>query len=109
MLREETPACLELLVEMRLALSSLITVEARVSALEEEALEELEELEDSSLAHDANIKGKNIMVKNSNLKFATSFFVKLSERPKKDRPGVLEVIRIFVIKFRGSFFITKSS
>ena len=30
MLRDETLACLELLVEMRLALSSLITVEARV-------------------------------------------------------------------------------
>ena len=33
MLRDETLACLELLVEMRLALSSLITVEARVAVV----------------------------------------------------------------------------
>ena len=86
----ETLACLELLVEIRLALSSPITVEARVSTLEDEALEELEE--SSVLAHDANIKGKNIRVKNSNLNFVTSFFAKLSERTKKVRLGALEVI-----------------
>ena len=93
-LRDETLACLELLVEMRLALSSVITLEARVSVLEVEALEveALEELEDSSLAHDANINGKNIRVKNSNLNFAASFFVKLSEELKKVRPRVLEII-----------------
>ena len=102
-LRDETRACLELLVEMRRALSSLITVEARVSVLEEEALE------DSLFffAHDANIKGKNIRANKSNLNFATSFFWKRSERPKKALP--LEAICIVAMELRRTFFIIKSS
>ena len=100
-LRDETRACLELLVEMRRALSSPITVEARVSVLVEEALE------DFFFAHDANIMGKNIRANKSNLNFATSFFWKRSERPKKALP--LEAICIVAMELRRTFFIINPS
>ena len=85
-LREETLACLELLVEMRLALSSPITVEARVVVVVPVSVvpvsDVVEEEPPSSLLQPINMKNDSIRTENEKrfekLPFRTLLYLKIN-------------------------------